>query len=121
MGILYLRFRHKCDIYTRTSTTNAAGQHKHTWTLSQSDVPCDFEDEISKIRTGPTVETIRDMKMIFSRDTVINDSMRIKNIRDRMGNLIDAGPMQIDGVQKLMGFQGKIHHNVCGLKSVIEE
>jgi hypothetical protein len=116
----YIRFNFRADIWSRSSSVNAAGQKKHTWTSTSASVPCIFKDEMSTIRTEPTVETMATMKLIFPKTVSVNDSQRIYNIKDRMGNIIEPGPMEIIGVQSQQGFQGKNRSTTCLLRRVFE-
>lgn len=36
---------------------------------------------------------------------------QVINISDRYGNIIEAGPLEIIGIKKYAGFDGKLHHH----------
>ena len=120
MASIYFRARHKSDVYSVTSTASNSGQQTHSWAIETTDAPCDFEVEVSNVRMGPTVESILKAKLIFRGSTPLSEGKRIYNIRDRYGSIIEAGPYEIIGIQKLLGFQGKTHHVMCQLSKVIE-
>lgn len=115
---MYMQLRHRADIYTKSVTTNAAGQKKPSWTASQTNVHCQFIPRFALTRVSPTFEEREVVNIFFSEEVSYDD--RIYNIKDRKGNVIEAGPFEVVSVLKQPGFSGKVHHYVVQVRRVIE-
>lgn len=117
---IYLRLNHRADIHSKTTVTNAAGQKKPTWTASATSVKCIFVARYAMVRTSPTYEERETINFFFPNDTTINYDSRIYNVKDRLGNVLDAGPFEIIAIIKQPGFTGKLHHYFVTARRVIE-
>lgn len=117
----YLRFVHTVDVYQKISSTNAAGQKTVTFTKLAT-IPASYQSGVSERRIEPYIENIEEYKFYVSyQDTsVISYSNRISNVKDRYGNVIETGPLEIISIRKQMGFGGRLHHLIVGARRVVE-
>jgi|694.fasta_scaffold81624_6 hypothetical protein len=124
----YLRYPHTVDIYEKVTTTNDAGQKIYTFQLDRK-IPAIVnspEDQYSagtKVRTAPYQEFFPVLQMIVPgmyAATVITSS-RVLNIKDRYGNVLETGPFEIITVQPKFGWNGKKHHLLVSLRTVVEQ
>lgn len=123
----YLRWVHTADIYTRTTTENAAGQLSVTFTFSQT-VPAYLQIPTTQstggaIRLNPYQENMQVFEMFIpgSFQSYIKFDNLVKDIKDRYGNVLETGPFQIIAVHPKFGWGGKKHHVSCVLKKEIEK
>jgi hypothetical protein len=109
------------EIYAKNVTINQAGQKAITFSKS-STIKCFFQANSSERRVAPYIDNIDYYQFYISNldSQYITYNNRIYNIRDRNGNLIDAGPFEITNIEKKAGFTGKIHHLFITAKSVVE-
>jgi len=117
---IYAKYVNKADIYSKSVTTNAAGQEKASWAISTADKKCNFVPRLGIIRTRLTYEETEDCFFFFPADTTIDYNSRLYNVRDRSGTVIEEGPMEITEVLKQPGFSGKVHHIAIKARRVIE-
>ena len=117
---IFTVFRHTADIWTKTQTTNAAGQAKASWALGTSAVKCHYIPRTADVRYTPTYEETETVTIFFPSDSGISYSTRLYNLTDKFGNVIEAGPMEVVAVLKQPGFSGKIHHITVKAKRVVE-
>jgi hypothetical protein len=117
----YLRFVHTVDVYQKISSTNDAGQKTVTFTKLAT-IPASYQSGVSERRIEPYIENIEEYKFYVSyQDTnVISYSNRISNVKDRYGNVIETGPLEIISIRKQMGFGGRLHHLIVGARRVVE-
>jgi hypothetical protein len=124
----YLRYPHTVEIHEKTTSLNPAGQKYYTFTLDKK-IPAIVnspEDQYSagtKVRTAPYQEFIPLLQMIVPGEyanTVVSSS-RVLNIKDRYGNILETGPYEIITVQAKYGWNGKKHHLLVSLRSVVEQ
>jgi len=124
----YLRYPHTVEVHEKTTAENAAGQKYYSFTLKKK-IPAIVnspEDQYSagaKIRVAPYQEFIPVLQMIVPGEyanTVVNSS-RILNIKDRYGNTLESGPYEIITIQAKYGWNGKKHHLLVSLRSVVEQ
>jgi hypothetical protein len=118
--MVYMKMSHKSDIYYRVDTENAAGQKKPIWTLLYADQKCSYQPSFGSVRVEPTTEDWKTIFLYFPKTTSISPAHRVYNIRDRKGNVIQAGPYEIISVLIEPGFSGGTHHYKVLLKTVIE-
>lgn len=116
----YSVLRHKVNLYSKSSAENSAGQKAATWTLAVTSQKCHYVPRIAITRTKPTYEETESVTMIFPANASITYGTRFYNLVDRFGNVIEAGPMQVDAILKHAGYSGKIHHLAVTAKRVIE-
>lgn len=123
----YLRYPHTAEIHAKTTVVSPAGQKTYTFSLDKT-VPAIVnspEDQYSagaKIRTAPYQEFIPVLQMIVPGEYAANviTSSRIFNIKDRYGNILEAGPFEIITIQAKYGWNGKKHHLLVSLRTVVE-
>lgn len=123
----YLRYPHKVDIYQKTTVISPAGQKTFAFTID-STIPAIVnspEDQYSagaKIRTAPYQDFIPVIQMIVPGEyanTVVYSS-RVYNITDRELNVLETGPFEIIAIQAKYGWNGKKHHLLVSLRTVVE-
>lgn len=112
--------RHRSDLYIKSTVVNSAGQKSPTWTLSSSDIKCHYVPRSSDTRTSPTQEEWDDIWMMFPADCGITYQHRIYNIHDKFGNVIEAGPLEVNGLLRQPGFSGRVHHIAVKVRRVVE-
>jgi hypothetical protein len=68
------------------------------------------------------IENIEEYKFYvpYQDTNVISYSNRISNVKDRYGNVIETGPLEIISIRKQMGFGGRLHHLIVGARRVVE-
>lgn len=124
----YLRYPHTVEIHAKTVTTNDAGQNYYSFSLDKK-IPAIVnspEDQYSagaKVRLAPYQDFIPVIQMIVPgayASTVVNSS-RVLNIKDRYGNILETGPFEIVTIQAKYGWNGKKHHLLVSLRSVVEQ
>lgn len=119
MSRSWLRLPHTIDIMTKSTVSTSSGQRLASWTKS-GESKCSFVPNRTNIRVAPTVEE-KDLDMIFfPHDANITYDTRLENLRDRQGNVIYAGPLQIVAIKKPVGYQGRVNHLQVRVESVIE-
>lgn len=124
----YLRYPQTAEIHAKTTTTSPAGQKTYSFSLDKV-VPAIVnspEDQYSagaKIRTAPYQEFIPVLQMIVPGEYSANvvNSSRVLNIKDRYGNVLETGPFEIITIQAKYGWNGKKHHLLVSLRSVVEQ
>lgn len=118
----YLKFHHKCDIYSRTITTNAAGQKVGSFTVSNSATPCFFQTVASERRVAPYIDNVDEFELIIPHpySSYLSYGGRIQNVVDRYGNVIEAGPFEIIEISKRTGFNGKVSHVLVRIRLIVE-
>jgi hypothetical protein len=117
----YLRFVHVVDVYQKISSTNAAGQKTITFTKLAT-IPASYQSGVSERRIEPYIENIEEYKFYISYQdaNVISYNNRISNVKDRHGNVIETGPLEIISIRKQMGFGGRLHHLIVSARRVVE-
>lgn len=122
----YFRFTHNGIVYTKTITTNAAGQKYPTFINSgviyfQFQTPT-LSSTGGEKRVAPYNENIAYYEAIVPNkyDSYITFSNRIGSVKDRYGNAISSDIYEIIGIQPKFSYSGKKHHNLIMLKRVIE-
>ena len=117
----YLRFVHTVDVYQKISDTNAAGQKTITFTKTAT-IPASYQSGVSERRIEPYIENIEEYKFYISYQdsNYISYNNRILNVKDRQGNVLESGPLEIISIRKQMGFGGRLHHIIVGARRVVE-
>ena len=98
-----------------TSVPDRSGQVVKSWTTT-SNVRCLFftnsGEKINNVR-----EEFSQVDSFYTDPTAnIVDGMRIVNIRDQFGVVVEPGPLYVQSVKRFTGFAGKIHHLSIKLK-----
>lgn len=123
----YFRFAHKCDVYSKTTSTNDAGQEYATFTLAATiglhfQAPTTQSTSSSDRRLAPYVDNFSKYEGIIPSlyDQYISYDNRITNIKDSKGNQVDSDTYEIIGIQPKFNYSGKKHHIVVSLRRVVE-
>lgn len=117
----YLKFYHKIDIYKRTEAVNDAGQKAVSFAKTTT-IPAFFQANASERRLTPYVANIDEFQFYVSYqdNQYITYGNRIYNVRDRYGNVIESGPLEIINIEKKIGFGGRLHHLFLNTRRVVE-
>jgi len=118
----FLKFHHRIDVYAKTTTVNAAGQRAVTFAKSKT-IPVFAQWTQSDIVNQPYIANFEQLDIFVPKNNVsdISYDIRLKDLKDRYGNTIDASYYEVIGIQKKMQFNGKVHHLVVGLRRVVED
>lgn len=124
----YLRYPHTVEIHAKTTAANPAGQNYYSFALDKK-IPAIVnspEDQYSagaKVRTAPYQDFIPVLQMIVpgSYASTVITSSRVFNIKDRYGNVLETGPFEIITIQAKYGWNGKKHHLLVSMRSVVEQ
>ena len=122
----YFRFTHNGVVFTKSITTNAAGQKYPTFTNAgvinfQFQTPT-LSSTGGEKRIAPYNENISYYEAIvpLKYDEYLIFANRIGEVKDRYGNAINSDIYEIIGIQPKFGFSGKKHHTLIMLKRVVE-
>ena len=122
----YFRFTHNGVVYTKTITTNAAGQKYPTFTSAgviyfQFQTPT-LSSSGGEKRIAPYNENISYYEAIvpLKYDSYMLFANRSGSVKDRYGTAITSDVYEIIGIQPKFSFSGKKHHNLVMLKRVVE-
>lgn len=109
------------DIYTRTTTTNNAGQITTTYTKAAT-VRSLYQAMASERRVYPYIDNVDEIEFYIShRDQqYATYNNRIQNVVDRFGNVIEAGPVEIVNIHKQVGLNGKVRQILLTCRKVVE-
>lgn len=119
MSRSWIRFIHKVDILTKQTSSTSSGQRLASW-VKTGETDCSFAPNRTNIRVAPTTEE-KDIDMIFfPHNADITYETRLENLRDRRGNLIYDGQLQVVSIKKPVGYQGRVNHLQVRVESVIE-
>lgn len=118
---IFLSLPHKMDIYTRTTTTNNAGQITTTYTKAAT-VRSLYQAMASERRVYPYIDNVDEIEFYIShRDQqYATYNNRIQNVVDRFGNVIEAGPVEIVNIHKQVGLNGKVRQILLTCRKVVE-
>lgn len=109
---IYMNWLFTAELHSKTVEESVSGQRIPTWTLQEvSD--CQYLPRTSATgygRDAPTYENNERILFMFPSNINVEYGQRIKNIKDRYGNIIEAGALQIDSISPQPGFDGRIHH-----------
>ena len=53
-------------------------------------------------------------------NSIITYKSRILNVKDRYGNILETGPLEITEIEKKTSFSGKLHHILITARRVVE-
>lgn len=123
----FFRFSHKCDVYAKTTTTNAAGQEyaafsKTATIVFQFQAPTTQSASSSDRRLSPYVDNLSKYEGIVPSmyQEYISFDNRITNITDSKGNQIETDTYEIVGIQPKFTPSGRKHHIIISLRRVVE-
>lgn len=123
----YLRFIQTGDVYEKTITVSPAGQKVYSFNMVTT-IPLHFQSPSTQTtggdrRLNPYVENIAVYEIIVpeSYSQYVTYDNRIYNIKDRYGNVIEAGPYEILALQPKFGWSGRRHHVCAIVRRVVEQ
>jgi hypothetical protein len=124
----YLRYPHTVEIHEKITEVNPAGQKYYSFSLNKK-IPAIVnspEDQYSagaKVRMAPYQDFIPVLQMVVpgSYASTVITSSRVLNIKDRYGNVLETGPFEIITIQAKYGWNGKKHHLLVSMRSVVEQ
>lgn len=73
-------------------------------------VPCVFLYLATDEVTSPSQEWEDIIEVVIGDTLEPSYHDKITNISDRYGKIIEAGPLEIIGIKRYVGFQGQLHH-----------
>lgn len=119
----YLRFHQKSDVYSKSVSVNSAGQKLGSWSLSKSSIPCTFQPSASEKRTNPYVTNVDEYDILVPHTyaSYFSYGFRVKDIKDRYGNVIVEGPFEIIEIVRRTGWNGKLSHILIRIRLVVED
>ncbi len=109
MSPTFMRFTNFIDIVSYTSTTNGAGQSIQTEDCTTK-VKCVFLYDDDLIKVTPVIKFEEYIEFIIDDSFRPTYSHKIKNLRTRYGDVIEIGPLEIVGIKKYVGYDGRRHH-----------
>lgn len=118
----FFKFHHTIELFSKQETTTPAGQLKHSFVFKDK-IPAIVEyDRVQNINS-PYVANFDEINIYIPKNfiDIINYNFRIKNIKDRYGNIIDSSYFDILSITKQMQYSGKVHHLVIRARKVVEK
>ena len=117
----YLNFTNTIEIHTKTTTVNAAGQKKASFSLN-STIKCSAQSGAGTRRMSGYMTEVDSYLLLFSHEDVALTiyANRFKNLKDRDGTVIEAGPFEATDIEKKLGVSGKVNHVRVNVTKVIE-
>jgi len=118
----FLKLPHEIDVYTKTTTANAAGQRTTAYTKAAT-IKALYQAMSSERRTYPYTDNIDEIEFYISyKDaTYASYNNRIRNVVDRYGNVIEAGPVEIINIHRQVGLNGKVRQVLLTCRKVVED
>lgn len=117
----YFRYIHKCTVKSRIKTTNAAGQRVASWSsIRYLDAPCWYSTRSGAVRAAPVVEYQETISLIVPAEIEVSEYDRIYDIKDRDGNILDAGPFEVVSTLTKTNFYGRKHHTCLIIRHVMD-
>jgi hypothetical protein len=118
---VFLKLPHKMDVYTKTSSYNAAGQKTMTYSKAGT-ISAMYQSVASLRRTYPYVANIDEVEFFISyKDAALASyNNRIQNVVDRYGNVIIDYPVEIVNIDKRTGLNGKVRLILLTCRRVTE-
>jgi hypothetical protein len=117
-----MNYQHTADIYEKTTTVSPAGQRVAAWSVVESGIKCAYlakNTSFKNFMMGNTMEHDQIISMFFPPSYILDFSNRLYNIKDKFGNIIEEGPIEITAVVKCPMPNGKIHHiEISGYKVI---
>jgi len=117
----FVRFRHTCDVLTKSFKTNDTGQREPVWSVVYSKQPCFMTPSSVRatIRVAPSAEEGDFFTLFLPLNVDLKYSSRIKNIRYRKTKLYN-GEYEVQDIKMMTGFSGAGQFYKILVKRVIE-
>ena len=118
----FLKIDHTMEIYRKVETISPAGQKKHSLEFVNT-LPCRAETAGSFAINTPYVGNIEEMTLLVPRNYIgyVDYGYRLKNLKDRYGNIIDSATYEIVATSPLFQYNGKLHHYSIRIRKVVQE
>ena len=109
------------DVYTKTTSVNAAGQQTTSYTKAGT-IKALYQSMSSERRTYPYVANIDEVEFFISyKDAAYaNYNNKIQNVVDRFGNTIVSYPVEIVNIDKRIGYNGKVRMILLTCRKITE-
>ena len=98
----YRPYQFRIDVYKKTSQQSESGQPIHTWTYDRT-IKCDYMPSRNEERLVGSVENPQSY-LIWTADLRVITANQLRNLKDRYGNEIEAGPFNVTGLKKFSGW-----------------
>lgn len=118
---VFINLPHKIDVYTKTTSVNAAGQQTTSYTKAGT-IKALYQSMSSERRTYPYVANIDEVEFFISHKDAqyANYSNKIQNVVDRYGNSIVDYPVEIVNIDKRTGYNGKVRMILLTCRKITE-
>ena len=103
-------YPHSCIVEEETVAPNAYGNRTLTWTALGERVNCRLDIRNRRTAETPFTEAamVTTYTLVGSRRAPFRPGMRVRDVRDGAGALIDAGPFRADQVNQRRGPTGAV-------------
>jgi hypothetical protein len=117
----FINLPNTAEVFTKTVTTNPAGQKKATFAL-YSTIKVQLQSGTGSRRNSRYVTEVDSYSIVASHvdSSLITYNNRLKNIKDRDGNVIEEGPLEFINIEKKVGVSGKVNHVIARVVKVKE-
>ena len=117
----YLRFPNTVEVHTKTVTINPAGQRKASFSLN-STINVQVQSGSGSRTLSGYISEVDSYRVIFSHEdqALVIYNNRLKNLKDRDGTVIEAGPLEMLNIEKKLGVSGKVNHLTAQVTRVKE-
>lgn len=118
---IFINLPHKIDVYTKTTSVNAAGQQTTSYTKAGT-IKALYQSMSSERRTYPYVANIDEVEFFISyKDAAYaNYNNKIQNVVDRFGNTIVSYPVEIVNIDRRIGYNGKVRMILLTCRKITE-
>lgn len=108
-----------CDIQESSETVESSGQRTETFTdrADGKNVNCFYIDRSQVITSRSQADVLTyQYNLIFAPGVTIQTKDQVVNIRNKKGDVIEAGPLTVENVATNHNLKGKKHHVLVGLE-----
>jgi hypothetical protein len=109
--------QYKAEVWRKQKFYNDSGQEVSEWVFDRT-IRCDFMPSRAEERLVGRIQNPTSF-LIFTSDRLVENSDQIRNIIDRYGEEIDAGPFNVIGIRKHRGW-AKVSHLTINAQKVLE-
>lgn len=107
---------HKCTIQGESFTTDKTGQQRAKKVDLYTDVNCLFLEVAGSKESGPRENYGAIFAFYVEPSVDIRRGHFVVNIKDKDGNVIEAGPLEVHSAKRTPNLSGGVHHISCKLK-----
>lgn len=116
---MFFPLNYRCTILEPNDTRDDAGQSiSETPTVISTATKCLYYDMSGnkKAVVGEVFQTV----MAFYVEAVVDieEGYIVRDIKDRLGNVVRAGPFEVESVKPVPGLKGRVHHKSCKLVGI---